>query len=128
MATAKGREVEAWKRAYQAYFGDQRPVFDLEDVVSLGEGLGFDAAEVRDALSSGRYAPKVDADLRDARTLGIRGVPFFAIDRRVGISGAQTVEALRRALEDAWRDRPTPLADASAEGCDEGACAVDPRG
>jgi predicted DsbA family dithiol-disulfide isomerase len=60
--------------------------------------VGLDGADVRAALEEGRYTAAVEADNREARALGARGVPFFVIDRRFGVSGAQPVEVFVEAL------------------------------
>jgi predicted DsbA family dithiol-disulfide isomerase len=43
----------------------------------------------------------VDADLRQARAYGITGVPFYVIDRRLAVSGAQEPDVFARALAQA---------------------------
>jgi len=63
---------------------------------SVDEGL--DATEVREALESDHYVDAVRRDLEEARMLGVTGVPFFVIDGRYGISGAQATEVFTRAL------------------------------
>jgi protein-disulfide isomerase len=55
-------------------------------------------------LDSDGFAAEVDHDLAEARELGITGVPFFVLDRRYGVSGAQPLDVLTTALERAWSD------------------------
>ncbi len=86
------------ERLYKAYFTEQRSVFNLESLVSLAVEEGLDATEVREALESDRYVDAVRRDLDEARMLGVTGVPFFVIDGRYGISGAQATEVFTRAL------------------------------
>ena len=86
------------ERLYKAYFTEQRSVFDVESLVSLAVEEGLDATEVREALESDRYVDAVRRDLDEARMLGVTGVPFFVIDGRHCISGAQATEMFTRAL------------------------------
>ena len=67
--------------------------------------VGLDPAEARDVLGSTAYAEPVRADEALAGQLGISGVPFFVIDRRYGISGAQPVETLASVLDTVWAER-----------------------
>ena len=60
--------------------------------MQLASELGIDAEEARAALSSDAYADEVRADEQRARAYGIGGVPFFAIDEKYGVSGAQSAE------------------------------------
>jgi predicted DsbA family dithiol-disulfide isomerase len=98
LAASHDREDQMLERLYKAYFTDQRSVFDVESLVSLAVEEGLDATEVREALESDRYVDAVRRDLEEARMLGVTGVPFFVIDGRHGISGAQATEVFTRAL------------------------------
>lgn len=98
LAKDHGREDQMLERLYKAYFTEQRSVFDIESLVSLAVEEGLDATEVREALESDRYVDAVKRDLDEARMLGVNGVPFFVIDGRYGISGAQALDVFSRAL------------------------------
>jgi predicted DsbA family dithiol-disulfide isomerase len=100
-ATGAGRHTQAWQRMFHAYFGEQRPVFTVPGLLELAQEIGLDPAGAQEALSSRRYAAQVGADAREAARLGATGVPFFVIDRRYGISGAQPAGLLLEALEQA---------------------------
>jgi predicted DsbA family dithiol-disulfide isomerase len=63
------------------------------------------ADDIRSALAQGTYAAQVQADIDQARAYGINGVPFFVIDGRYGISGAQSAETFAQALAQAAGDR-----------------------
>jgi predicted DsbA family dithiol-disulfide isomerase len=85
-------------RLYRAYFTEQRSVFDVDSLAALAAEEGLDATEVREALAADRYVDAVARDLSEARSLGVSGVPFFVIDGRYGISGAQAPDIFSRAL------------------------------
>ena len=86
---------------YQAYFGQAADVFDPDVLAKLAEGAGLDPEDVHQVLESDDYTADVRQDEEQARQLGINGVPFFVLDGRLGVSGAQSIdvftEALRRA-------------------------------
>jgi predicted DsbA family dithiol-disulfide isomerase len=84
------------------------PIFTVEDLVTLASEIGMDPEYARDALLSHRYAARVADEGRDAAELGATGVPFFVIDRRYGVAGAQPVETLLAALQRAWDGRLVP--------------------
>ena len=87
---------------YQAYFGAGQPVFAAAELVPLAAEAGLDPAEAAHVLSDGGYGDAVRADEAEARALGITGVPFFVVDRKYGISGAQPAQTIVSALETAW--------------------------
>ena len=73
-------------------------------------------------------ADAVRADEAEARALGVTGVPFFVVDRRVAVSGAQPAEVFTQLLEAGWREA-NPLqtlaaADPDAEACVDDSCAI----
>jgi predicted DsbA family dithiol-disulfide isomerase len=71
--------------------------------------VGLPSQRVREVLASQEFAPDVEADQREAGALGANGVPFFVIDRRYGISGAQPTELFEQALRQAWDERRPAL-------------------
>ncbi|HMO58819.1 MAG TPA: DsbA family oxidoreductase [Roseiflexaceae bacterium] len=99
-------QAEAKERLLQAYFTEGQAIGDPETLVRLGAELGLVADEVRTMLAGNTYADAVRADEQRAAALGIRGVPFFVIDERYGISGAQAADTLRDALEQIWAEHP----------------------
>jgi predicted DsbA family dithiol-disulfide isomerase len=104
LAGARGKQAELAERLYRAYFTDQASVFDHSSLAGLAAGAGLDPDEVRAVLASDEYGRAVDADERTARSFGISGVPFFVIDRRYGISGAQPAQAITQVLEQVWAE------------------------
>jgi predicted DsbA family dithiol-disulfide isomerase len=104
LAEERGRQPELVERLHRAYFSEQRSVFDPTSLSELATEAGLDADEVADVLAGDRYADAVEADEATAQALGATGVPFFVIDRRYGISGAQPAEAITQTLERAWSD------------------------
>lgn len=101
LAKARGIQDAVIERLYRAYFTEQRSVFDRESLVTLAKEAGLDEAEVRDALEHDAYADAVTADIREARSLGVSGVPFFVIGR-YGVSGAQSADVFTEALSTAF--------------------------
>ena len=91
--------------------------------------LGLDAEELRAVLASDRYADAVRADEQQAARYGISGVPFYVVDEKYGVSGAQPAEVLREVLDTAWA-AANPLTMVATAGrsddasCADGSCAV----
>jgi predicted DsbA family dithiol-disulfide isomerase len=104
LAKARGRQPELVERLHRAYFSEQRSIFDRDSLRDLAVEAGLDSLEVVNVLDSDSYDDDVATDEATARALGASGVPFFVIDRRYGISGAQPAEAITQALDSAWAD------------------------
>ncbi|HEX4219644.1 MAG TPA: DsbA family oxidoreductase, partial [Acidimicrobiales bacterium] len=108
LAQARGRQAELVERLHRAYFTEQRSIFDPASLTDLAVDVGLDRDEVSRVLASDEYDDAVEADEDTAQTLGAAGVPFFVIDRRYGIAGAQPPEAIVDILGQAWEAAPAP--------------------
>lgn len=121
LAAAHGLGDAAEEALFKAYFTEGRDISDKPTLVQLGIEIGLDADEVRTALDSDAYAVDVRSDLAEAEQLGARGVPFFVLDRKYAVSGAQPAEVFSGALTQAyteWAEQHPPLQDfASGEVC-----------
>jgi predicted DsbA family dithiol-disulfide isomerase len=130
LAKEHGRQAELLQILYRANFAEERSVFSEGDdrLVELAVEAGLDEATVRAVLADpDAYADAVRADEREAAELGANGVPFFVLDRRYGVSGAQPAEVFTRALTQAWEAHtPLRLLDGDgADACGPDGCAVE---
>jgi predicted DsbA family dithiol-disulfide isomerase len=104
LAAQHGLEDKAEERFFHAHFVEGLQINDRATLVHLATEIGLDASEVEMALASDSYADDVRTDESLAQQLGITGVPFFVIDEKYGISGAQPTEVFQRTLEQAWNE------------------------
>ena len=109
-AKERGLQLEMKERLLSAYFVEGRHVGRVEDLVDLAAEIGLDRSEVTRSLNADDYLEAVRADMVQARQYGINGVPFFVIDGRYGISGAQPPEVFVEVLSRAAADRAEQLA------------------
>jgi predicted DsbA family dithiol-disulfide isomerase len=121
-----GLQDELKERLFVAYFSEGASISDRPTLVRLGGEVGLDEEKSAEVLDEDRYAAEVRADEVEARTLGINGVPFFVIDRRYGISGAQSPATILGVLGEAWEKSHPPLVTSVGEGsaCEGEACAI----
>jgi len=129
LAGTSGNREAMVERLFRAYLTDGETLGDIQVLVRLAGEAGIDSETARRVLEGNEFTAAVRADEARARTFGISGVPFFAIDERYGVSGAQPPEALLDALREAWKTRAgaavTLSTDSSSTGaCDDGTCAV----
>jgi len=122
LAATHGLQQEAEEQLFKAYFTEGRALGDAETLVQLVSELGIDAEEARSVLSSGAYADEVRADGQRARSFGIGGVPFFAIDEKYGVSGAQSAELFGEVLERAWAESHPLMQIGGARQDEAGSC------
>jgi predicted DsbA family dithiol-disulfide isomerase len=104
-AKAHGRQLDMKERLLKAYFVDGRHVGRVEDLADLAAEVGLDRADVVRALESNQYLADVKADVALATEYGIQGVPFFVIDGKYGVSGAQDAETFANVLTQVRTER-----------------------
>ena len=104
-AATIGKQEELLEAMYSAYFEKSKALFSHTDLVSVALSVDIDADVVEDILLSSKFTDEVVADQNLAVQLGITGVPFFVMDMKFGISGAQPLEAFTKTLEEAYLTR-----------------------
>jgi predicted DsbA family dithiol-disulfide isomerase len=91
-AEENGKGDELLEVIYSAYFEKKLPIFSHDDLVELAVSIGIEEAPARQLLLSDRFSDQIIEDQDLARQLGANGVPFYVIDMKFGISGAQPQE------------------------------------
>jgi predicted DsbA family dithiol-disulfide isomerase len=104
-ASDEGLQDAMKERLMRAYFTGGEAIGERDTLVRLAGEVGVDGEA---ALTDQRYADAVRADEELAARIGIRGVPYFVLGRRYGVSGAQPSELLLQALEKAWEAQVAP--------------------
>ncbi|HEX7201690.1 MAG TPA: DsbA family oxidoreductase [Arthrobacter sp.] len=116
LAAAHGKQDAAKERLLSDHFEHGKDIGSREYLTSLAVGLGIGRAEVDELFTTDKYADDVRFDFEEGRSLGISGVPFFVIDRKFGLSGAQPVETFSAALDQAWQEAHPLVLVNSADG------------
>jgi predicted DsbA family dithiol-disulfide isomerase len=117
----------AEEQLFRAYFTDGENIDDIDTLVNLGKNIGLNETEVRDTLNNKEaYATEVHQDIFEAETLGIRGVPFFVVNDKYAVSGAQATDVFLNTLNTAyqeWEQQSDALIVTNGPSCDvDGDC------
>jgi predicted DsbA family dithiol-disulfide isomerase len=102
LARQRGLGDAAKEALLRAYFTEGRDTADPATLLDIGTAIGLDPADVEQLLASNQLANAVRHDIDEARQVGVRGVPFFVINRKYAVSGAQQPETFLGALQTAW--------------------------
>lgn len=108
LAAAHGLADEVKERLLSAHFEQGVDIGNVDALVAVGVAAGLDADEIRDALETGAHLEAVLADIREAQAIGVTGVPFFVLDAKYAVSGAQPTALFAQALDQAWRESHPP--------------------
>ncbi|GEN65866.1 DsbA family oxidoreductase [Chryseobacterium rhizosphaerae] len=121
----KSNEME--EALFIAHFIDGKNVGDTEVLVSLAESLDLDKEEARQAVTTDQWDNEVNQDILEARNNGVSGVPFFVLNGKYAVSGAQPVEAFEEALQQTYKETVSPFKDisgSSGASCDADGCSI----
>ncbi|MFJ8460374.1 DsbA family protein [Lysinibacillus xylanilyticus] len=86
------------------YFIEAKRIGQDDVLIDIAEQVGLNREEVTKVLSSDDFKTEVETDIQEGLHLGVQGVPFFVLNRKYGISGAQPQavfeETLRKVAEE----------------------------
>jgi predicted DsbA family dithiol-disulfide isomerase len=126
LALDRGVQRDLKTRLGRATFTDGDPIGDHDTLRKAAADVGLDPQEVDDVLAGDAYAKEVLEDIAAAHQMDVTGVPFFVVDGRLALSGAQPPELLGKVLQRAW-DESHPVLE-QIEGLADGECGLDQDG
>lgn len=100
-AQEQGSGDELLEAMYSSYFEKSGSLFDHESLIALSVSVGLDESSVVELLNSNEFGRQIEQDQALAQQLGANGVPFYVVDMKYGISGAQPQEAFDQTLRSA---------------------------
>ncbi len=104
-AKQHGKQLELKERLLKAYFVEGKHVGRDSDLADLAQEVGLDRDEALQALADTTYENDVRQDIAQARAYGINGVPFFVIEGKYGVSGAQDAATFTQVLQKVAAER-----------------------
>ncbi len=122
-AKSKGLGDAAKEALLKAYFTEGKNMDDADTLIAIAASIGLDKEQTSDMLASGAFTAEVRNDEAMAAEIGINGVPFFVLDNKYAVSGAQSPDVFLGALQQAWAEyeahKPQVIiTDAGADVCD----------
>ncbi|MDI2033378.1 hypothetical protein PJL15_00474 [Paenarthrobacter nitroguajacolicus] len=126
LAGTHDKQDVAKEKLLSDHFEHGKDIGSREYLTELGAALELPASEVQELFTTDKFTEEVNLDINEARAIGVTGVPFFVIDRKYGISGAQPAELFSQALNQAWQEANPliPVGASDAEACGPDGCAV----
>lgn len=119
-AETKGLDKELAEAFFKAHFIDAKNIGLKDTLVELARKVGLD--NVDEVLNSDIYSSDVVLDIKEAKDIGVRGVPFFVINRKYAISGAQPLNVFQDSLKQIYAEEKSSL---KTFGDDDGTCTDD---
>jgi len=102
-----GKQIEAEEALFKAYFVEGKDISNYQTLLLLAAELQLDVKTLEKVLSENALLEDVLKDEAEAKALNIKGVPFFVVDRKYGISGAQSSQTFLELLQKAYEESIT---------------------
>jgi len=117
----KGNEME--EALFKAHFTEAKNVADVQELVQIAASLGLDAQKASEVLASDAYEYEVNQDILEARNIGVSGVPFFILNDKYAVSGAQPANLFEEALLQTYEETVVQVKSTdSANSCTIDGC------
>ena len=113
LAKEDGKHLQMVEALFKAYFTEGVDLSKDENLIRIAEANGMDRTKVESFLKSNLGEVEVEMAERQWQNAGVTGVPFFVIDNKYGISGAQSPEAFIEAFTEVGKKKIS-----SGEACD----------
>ncbi len=131
-AASKGKQDLAEELLFKAHFEEAKYIDDINALLEVAALLELDVEETKAVLESNAFEEEVRFDIYESQQLGVRGVPFFVMDRKYALSGAQPVEAFKQAITQGYNEWKVAQDNSSLKNlntnsdntCDENGCEV----
>ncbi|WP_256237685.1 DsbA family oxidoreductase [Bacillus sp. EB600] len=124
-AQTQGLMKEMTERILRAYFTESKHIGDHETLTDLAAEVGLNREAVEKMLASDEMADAVRTDEQTARQYGITSVPFFLINKKYALTGAQPTEVFVGALKKIIaEDQIVVLNNQGGPICDENGCEI----
>lgn len=125
-AKTHGKEAEVTEKLLYAYFTESKHIGDYDTLADIAAAAGIDRDETLKVLQDkNAYANDVRMDESIAQQYGIGGVPYFVINQKYAISGAQPTATFAGALQQVWQEESASpvLQNLSSENAEDASCA-----
>lgn len=105
LAKKKNVQNEMKEKLFQAHFTDGKNIDDPDFLTELTSSLGITPIETKKSFSDPEILREIHQDFSEAQAIGIRGVPYFVIDRKYAVSGAQEVAVFENVIQEILKER-----------------------
>lgn len=127
-AETEGKGKDFTERVLKAYFLEGKAIGQTDVLLALVKEVNLPVEKAKQVIETDDYIKEVEQDIAVAQNLGVRGVPFFVIDNKYGISGAQPQEVFEQTIEKAAQElglrKPLKMQGNNGAACTDGSCEI----
>lgn len=123
-AKTKGLAHEMTDRILHAHYTESKHIGNHETLIELAAEVGLNRDAVAEMLANNDMSTEVRQDERDANEYGIQSIPYFLINKKYAITGAQPTETFVQSINQIIEqdDLQTNMDEQVGAVCDEDGC------
>ncbi|KAJ5443705.1 uncharacterized protein N7458_007577 [Penicillium daleae] len=99
-----GLQTRVAEKLFRAYFEDEKNITDPRVLLEAGVEAGLDQEEVKKLLDSEDGGAEVDSEAKTAARRLVTGVPYFSIQGKYSVEGADEPETFLEVFEQVKED------------------------
>lgn len=104
-AKENDKDYEFYEKLYEAFFTNGELISDADVLARIAGEIGLDETRTREILEDQKeYDKEVVSDIYEAQQIGVQGVPFFVLNNKYAVSGAQPAEVFEQALNQVYAE------------------------
>lgn len=100
LARTEGKQLEMKEAFLKAYFTEGVDLSRNQNLIAIAAAVGLNKEKVETLLASEKGLAEIELAEAEMQKLGVSGVPFYIIDNKYGISGAQPTPTFKQAIEE----------------------------
>ena len=101
LAREDSKQSEVAEAFFRAYFTEGIDLSKIDNLVDISDRAGLDREKIDLLLHSNTGKLEIEMAEKELQDLGITSVPLFIFDNRLAVSGAQSVDAFVKTIEEA---------------------------
>lgn len=121
-AKEEGKMNQLAERILKGYFIESLDISNHDVLLGLAKEVGLDSKKVSEVLNSDKYSEYVRNDESAAAKIGVRGVPYFVINDKYAVSGAQPPEVFLEVLEKISKEEIEVISPSNNDENQKGIC------
>lgn len=98
-AKEQGVQDAVSEALFKAYFVDGKDPTQHEVLLEIAQECGMDRGDIQARLASDQDREIIMNAIQQSQNMGVSGVPFFVINQKYGIAGAQDAVSFSEALK-----------------------------
>lgn len=121
-AAKNNKANDAEELLFKAHFENGENIANVSVLLQIATTLGLNTEETKEVLTTNLFDNEVNNDILEAKNIGVSGVPFFVLNNKYALSGAQPTHLFAEALTQTYNETVLTNEAANGNSCSINGC------